>query len=109
MKHARFASYLITAAAFLILPFACAKRTSVGSQSSGVAGVDSAFEHFWAADSPAEAAQTAVEIEKTGITFDDAIRRLRLGRNYAPQATGVIQLMNRTQDGIEHFFAVKIQ
>ncbi len=45
---------------------------------------------------------------KSNVTFDDALRRLKLGRTYAPQSSGAVQLSNRTADGIEHHFAVDI-
>ena len=64
--------------------------------------------HFWAADSPAEAERIADEVAKTGVPFDEALRRLKLGRTYTAQQTGIIQLENRTGDGIEHFYALNI-
>jgi hypothetical protein len=69
---------------------------------------DAAFQKFFAADSPAAAARVADEIAKTNITFDEALRRLKAGRTYTAQKTGVIQLKNRTSDGIEHFYSVNI-
>jgi hypothetical protein len=69
---------------------------------------DAAFEKFWAADSPAAAARAAGEIEKTGVSFDEALRRLKQGRSYTAQKTGVIQLKNRTEDGVEHYYAVDV-
>src|SRR5579862_1392332 len=69
---------------------------------------DAAFEKYWAAESPAKAAQAADEIAKTGVSFDEALRRLKAGRTYEAQKTGVLQLSNRTSDGIEHFYAVNV-
>jgi hypothetical protein len=73
-----------------------------------VSRVDAAFQKFWAADSPAAAEKLADEIARTGIAFDDAYGRLKRGRTYSAQNTGVIQLRNRTEDGIEHYYAVNI-
>lgn len=70
--------------------------------------VDSSFQKFWAADSPASAARAADEILKSGVSFDDALRRLKQGRTYGPQKDGVVQLSNRTADGVEHFYSVTI-
>jgi hypothetical protein len=70
--------------------------------------IDASFQKFWAADSPAAAAKAADEVVKSGVTFDDAARRLKLGRTYAAQKDGVVQLNNRTTDGIEHNYAVTI-
>jgi len=43
--------------------------------------MDSAFQKFWAADSPAAAARAAEDVLKSGVTFDDALRRLKQGRS----------------------------
>jgi dienelactone hydrolase len=72
------------------------------------AAVDAAFSSFWAADSADEASRRADLILKAGVTFDDALRRLRLGRTYRAEKTGVIQMTNRTEDGVPHTFAVNI-
>lgn len=70
--------------------------------------VDAAFQKFWAADSPAMAAKVAEEVVRSGVTFDDAVRRLKQGRVYTGQNSGVILLHNRTEDGIEHNYAVNV-
>src|SRR5690242_6000497 len=40
--------------------------------------------------------------------FDEAYRKLKRGRTYMPQKSGVIMSSNRTADGIEHNYAVNI-
>src|SRR5205085_8150252 len=85
------------AAALLILPVV-----------QGQNRIDSAFQKFWAADSPAAAQRAAEDVVKSGVTFDEALRRLRQGRSYATQKEGVVQLSNRTVDGVEHNFAVTV-
>jgi hypothetical protein len=70
--------------------------------------IDAAFQKFWAADSPAQAAKVSDEILKTGVSFDEALRGLKAGRAYAAQKTGVVQLSNRTSDGVEHFYSVNV-
>lgn len=105
---ARIACRLITAAALVLLPSAHSQSRSTNSQPPTGTGVASAFQKFWTADSPKAAARAAEEIEESGVPFDDALRRLKLGRTYAAQKTGVIQLKNRTGDGIEHFYAVNV-
>jgi len=70
--------------------------------------IDTAFQKFWAADSPATAARAVDEVVKSGISFDEGLRRLKLGRTYAAAKDGVVQMSNRTSDGIEHNFAVTI-
>ena len=74
----------------------------------GQSRIDSAFQKFWAADSPASAARAADDVLKSGVTLDDALRRLKQGRTYAAQKEGVVQLSNHTADGIEHNYAVTV-
>ena len=92
----------------LVSPCACAQTRSTNSYLPAGPDVEGAFQNFWAANSPAEAEEATEKIEETGITFDEALRRLKLGRTYSAQETGVIELKNRTDDGVEHFYAVNI-
>src|SRR6266436_1042961 len=70
--------------------------------------IDAAFQKFWAARSPVEAERVADDVVKTGVTFDEALRRLKAGRTYTDQKTGVIKLSNKTSDGFVHNFAVNV-
>lgn len=97
----RFALCLAAIAALLLAPAARAQQPSS-------AAIDAAFQKFWDADSPAEAARRADLILKTGVKFDDALHRLQSGRTYTGQKAGVIFLSNKTPDGFEHNFAVNI-
>ncbi len=106
MTRARFCC-LVTIAALLASPGA-SDQTRATTSARAPTEIDAAFQRFWAADSPAEAEQLAEEVEKTGVSFDEAFRRLKLGRIYAAQEVGVFLLTNRTQDGLEHFYAVNI-
>ena len=45
--------------------------------------VDEAFAAFWAAETPAAAAGRVAAIVATGVSFDDALTRLRAGRPYS--------------------------
>jgi hypothetical protein len=96
MMPSRFSCGLFIGAALMSFPVARAQN------------VDAAFQRFWSAKSPKEAAQVADDIIKSGIAFDGVLRRLKAGRTYAPQSSGVIQLSNRTADGFEHHYAVNI-
>jgi len=89
------------AAALCALPGAFA-------QAPDTARFDAAFQKFWEAASPADAAQRIGEIENTGIGFDEALRRLKAGRAYTAQPSGVVRLKNQTEDAIEHYFAVTV-
>ena len=69
--------------------------------------VETEFGRFWAA-APAEAEKIAADIVKTGITFDEALRRLKTGRTYQAKSSGVVMLSNKTKDGFEHNYAVNV-
>src|SRR5579862_9424211 len=86
--------------------FAC--LLSVVAAGACAQSIDAAFQKFWEADSPKEATRRVEATVKSGVTFDEALRRLRAGRVYQPQKAAVIRLSNRTEDGIEHFYSVNI-
>ena len=85
---------------------------SIGHLSSAPAAqssvVDAAFETFWSASTPAEAAPLVDAILQTGVSFDEAYRRLQRGRAYPARPSGVVRMDNRTSNGVEHFFAVTV-
>jgi hypothetical protein len=70
--------------------------------------IDAAFQKFWAARSPAEAERMVPDVVKSGVPFDEALRRLKAGRVYKAEKTGVVMLNNKTKDGVEHFYALNI-
>ena len=96
MNAARFASVPAAVAAMLVV-------TLAGAQSR----IDSTFEKFWAARSPIEAERAADDVVKSGVAFDDAFRRLKAGRSYSIQTTGVVTLTSQS-NGIEHHYAVNV-
>jgi hypothetical protein len=70
--------------------------------------VGTAFQKFWAADSPESAARAARDVLKSGVTFDDAMRRLKAGRTYAAQTEGVVSLSRRSTEGVVYNYAVTV-
>jgi len=70
--------------------------------------VDAAFEAFWAAPSREDAAQRVDPILRSGVSFDEAYRRLQRGRTYGPQPTGVVRLTNTSAGGVEHHYALNV-
>ena len=79
-----------------------------GHPAAQTAAADRAFELFWSASSPEEAARLTDPLVGAGVSFDEAYRRLQRGRAYAARDTGVVRMENRTSDGVEHFFAVNL-
>src|SRR5436190_1031502 len=62
---------------------------SVAAGAAG--GIDAAFQAFWNAPNPAAAEKTIHAIAQSGVTFDAAVARLRAGRPYAKEKTGLIR------------------
>jgi hypothetical protein len=108
MTPARFHRLIAIVALLAVLPCVRAQTRSTNSRPAAGTEVETAFQTFWAGNSKAEAELLAERVEETGVTFDEALRRLKLGRTYTAQETGVVQLKNRTEDGFEHFYAVNI-
>lgn len=75
---------------------------------ANAAAVDAAFAKFWNARSPAEAAQSVDALVNAGVGYEEALRRLKRGRSYPPQKSGVVMVTNRTDDKVEHYYAVTV-
>jgi hypothetical protein len=72
----------------------------VAAQNAPTGRVDAAFKQFWDARNPQEAAKAAEGVEKSGVSFDDALARLKRGRTYSSQVPrGVVRLNHRTAAG----------
>jgi acetyl esterase/lipase len=82
MKRPRGASTL-AAAIVLSMLAPHAARAQAGSGSSAV---DEAFAAFWAAADPGEALARVDAVVASGVSFDDALARLRRGRAYSASA-----------------------
>ena len=89
-----------------LLVLAASAVTVVGAQSPSP--VDTAFQKFWDARSPSEAAKLVDGVLKTGVTYDDALKQLKRGRTYSSQKTGVVMSTNKTGDNVEHYYAVNV-
>ena len=71
-------------------------------------GIDAAFARFWAAQSTTEAAAAVGGVVGSGVTFDEAYRRLREGRPYTQQETGLLELTNELPGDGPFGFSVNI-
>ncbi|MGE0706082.1 MAG: PDZ domain-containing protein [Vicinamibacterales bacterium] len=61
--------------------------------------VDQAFQEFWAARNVAEAAAAADAITRSGVTLDDALRRLQAGRAFTTDVPrGLVTLQHNLQN-----------
>src|SRR5436309_3765508 len=79
-----------------------------GHQAGQTSAVDAAFDTFWAAASPDEAAALVDRVVRSGVGFDEAYRRLQRGRTYTAQRTGIVRFQNRTPDGVEHHYTLNV-
>ncbi len=70
--------------------------------------VEEAFDAFWQARTPADAAERVGDVLRSGVSFDAAYQQLKRGRPYAPQRSGTFRLANRTEDRIEHQYGLTI-
>ena len=102
MKPARFFLTVLAIGTLLASPL----TQSLISQARP-AGIDSVFQTFWAAKSSNDAVRLVDDVVKTGVSFDEAVRRLKSGRVYTAQKPGVIQLSVKT-NGIDHHYAVNV-
>jgi predicted esterase len=78
------------------------------AQAQSSSRIDSAFQKFWSAASPDEAESYTDDVIKSGVTFDEALQRLKVGRTYSAAKAGVVMLSNKTKDSIEHFYALNV-
>jgi hypothetical protein len=62
--------------------------------------IDAAFEKFWSARTPQDAAKAVEAVVRSGITVDEALARLKRGRTYAAQPKrGLVKLQRRAVAG----------
>jgi len=70
--------------------------------------VDAAFQAFWDARSPQDAAKLVRDIVATGVTFDDALKRLKAGRSYTANVPkGIVKASHKAR-GREFFYSVNV-
>jgi len=85
-------------------PGSAGNTTGPGSH----ADVDAAFARFWSAAGPDEVARATEDLARSGVSFAEAYKRLRQGRPYAAQRTGLVPFTLRTSDGVEHHYALTV-
>lgn len=62
--------------------------------------IDAAFAAFWRASTPAEAARGAEAIASSGVSFDEALERLRRGRPYGADVPRGVVRRSHQIDGV---------
>jgi predicted esterase len=83
---------------------ACLAAARMGaSPAPDASAIDRAFQEFLGAPDQAAAARRADAVVKSGVPFDEAVARLRRGREYSTSAArGTERGRHRTFDGVEH-------
>src|SRR5215831_5562622 len=81
---------------------------AIAARAESPSPADAAFQKFWDARSPSDAAKLVDGIVKSGVSYDDALKQLRRGRTYTTQKTGVVMMTNKTDDKVEHYYAVNV-
>jgi len=82
--------------------------TAIAVRAESPSLADAAFQKFWDARSPSDAAKLVDGIVKSGVSYDDALKQLRRGRTYGAHKTGVVMMTNKTDDKVEHYYAVNV-
>ncbi len=78
------------------------------SQAPVSAGADAAFASFFQAGNARDAAAASAQIVASGVGFDEALRRLRLGRTYSRDVPrGIVRSSYKSEAG-EYFYALDV-
>ena len=89
---------------------ACAVAVAIALQmkSAAAPSADAAFRAFWDAKNPDAAAKAAQGVVASGVSFDDALARLKRGRDYSRQVKkGIVRLQRRSILG-EFFYDLDV-
>jgi len=70
--------------------------------------VDAAFLAFWDARTPQDAAKKVADVVASGVTFDDALKRLKAGRPYSAAVPKGVIRKSYVVNGVEYFYAVNV-
>jgi hypothetical protein len=81
--------------------------TSIAPSAASV-DVDALFKAFWATRSPQDAAKLVPDIVKSGVSFADALQRLKEGRPYVATVPKGVVKSSYTAHGKEFFYSVNV-
>lgn len=92
---------LVSACAFAVL-------TATVVPSGAAAEIDAAFKAFWNARTPQAAAKIVADVVRSGVTFDEALKRLQAGRPYVADVPKNVVKASYQAQGKEFFYAVNV-
>lgn len=75
---------------------------------AATADVDAAFKTFWAARHPQDAAKAIPDVVTSGVSFADALKRLKDGRPYAAAVPKGVVRSSHMARGKEFFYSVQV-
>jgi hypothetical protein len=95
--------------AFLPL-FVCAFSLAAGTLAPYAVGkdVDAVFKAFWEARTPQDAAKVVSDIVASGVSFDEALKRLKAGRPYSAKVRKGVVTTSYHANGLEFFYALNV-
>ena len=92
----------------LVFVSTLALLAATAAASAASADVDAAFKAFWAASTQQDAAKVVPDLLRSGVTVDEALKRLKAGRPYsAIVPKGVVKASYKAH-GKEFFYAVNV-
>src|SRR5689334_3433001 len=99
---------MMTRSLGLMVMAAMIAALTLASSQTAAPAVDAAFARFFAARSAQEIAAATEQIVASGVTFDEALGRLRQGRRYSADVPrGIVQKSYRSETG-EYFYALDV-
>src|SRR6476659_1874107 len=92
-----------------VLPLCvCAFSLAAGTLAPYAVGkdVDAVFNAFWEARTPQDAAKVVSDIVASGVSFDEALKRLKAGRPYSAKVRKGVVTTSYHANGLEFFYAL---
>jgi hypothetical protein len=92
----------------VVFATAIALLAASSAASAASADIEAAFKAFWGARTPQDAARVIPDLLRSGVTLDEAMKRLKAGRPYsATVPRGVVRASYKAH-GKEFFYAVNV-
>ena len=105
-------SRIIGALCALAIPVTLSLAATFGTAEVKAAGpavtVEAAFKKFWDARNSQEAARSVGDVVGSGVTFQDALARLKRGRPYASNVPRKIVRLSRRSGGKQFFYDLNV-
>lgn len=94
--------------ALVVVVVLLAATVATGVTVSRAAAVDAAFDAFWTAPNPQEAADVIPELVNSGVSVGEALKRLGAGRLYSDRVETGVVTSSYTAHGKEFIYAINV-